>query len=268
MQIDARVNRDRAKSIVGVALFHAAIGYALIHGLGFVPVAVAEEPLTIFDVAPEPPPPPVAEPDKPAPAPKKPEPKDPEGAASPKNLRDTPSPIVAPPPAIVLPVISPVIAAPVAADGNRESAGAADVPGPGTGSGGQGTGRGSGSAGDGMGGGGGGGTGGDDIPSRLIRGEIRDSDYPRAAVVAGSSGTVHLRFTVTPKGRVAGCTITRTSGHPSLDEVTCRLITRRFRYRPARDASGRAVSDTVQGEHLWQVGPEPPVTEIEPTIWE
>lgn len=266
MQVNRQANRDRAKSVAGVVLFHAAIGYVLIRGLGFAPTTAVEDELRIFDVAPEPPLP-LAEPAKVEPKAAKPKPKDPEGAASPKNLRDTPSPIVAPPPAVVLPVISPVVAAPVAADGNRASAGASDVPGPGTGSGGLGTGLGSGSAGRGTGGGGGGGTALERGP-RLISGRIGDDDYPRSNIQADSDETVYLSFVVATDGRVRACTVTRSSGNARLDETTCRLIKRRFRYRPARDAQGEPVAWRIDGTHVWQVPPEPPVTEIEPTIWE
>ncbi len=261
LQIDQE-KRDRLKSAVAVAAFHALLGYALINGLGFEVVRQAGAEFKLFDVTEEPPPPPA----KPAP-PAKVEskiakPKDPEGAASPANLRDTPSPIVAPPPVIRLEVPSPVIAAPVAGQGNADEAGAADVPGPGTGSGGEGNGLGSGEQGTGTGGGG----GGRGTRARLLSGSIRDSDYPRSALRAQIGGTVYLRFVVAPNGRVSECAVTRSSGSGELDATTCRLIMRRFRYRPARDAQGRAIADVIRGEHLWELRAPPPPVEVEPDI--
>lgn len=85
----------------------------------------------------------------------------------------------------------------------------------------------------------------------LMSGRIRNSDYPRAARNAGAEGTVHVQFAVQPNGRVGGCSVTRSSGHPTLDATTCRLIQRRFRYDPARDADGRAVGDTIVGRQVW-----------------
>ena len=260
-------NRDRIKSALGVAAFHAVLGYALLAGLGFeVPAAVSEQ-LKLINLAEEPPPPPIKEP-KPVEvrtekeSVKKARAEKPEGAASPPNLTSTPTPIVAPPPEIRLPVPSPVIAAPVAGVGSDPSAGAADIPGPGTGSGGQGTGTGSGAGGSGAGGGGGGGR----IRARWISGRIRDRDYPRAAARAGIGGTVFLRFVVAPDGRVSECRVTRSSGSPDLDSTTCRLILQRFRYRPARDSTGRPVPEVITGEHHWELGEEPEAVEIEPTI--
>ena len=254
------VNRDRIGSALAVAALHALLGYLLLTGLGFKVAPELGEKLKLFDVPEDPVPPPLAEPARPEAERQKPRMEDPEGAASPANLRDTPSPVVVPPPAIRLKIPSPVVAAPVAGAGNRPSAGAADVPGPGTGSGGEGTGTGSGSAGSGTGGGGGGGA----TRARLIRGSIDGSDYPRSAVRARLSGTVGLRFVVGPTGRVESCAVTRSSGSPELDETTCRLILRRFRYRPARDVRGRPVADVIVGAHDWRFELRRPPPGMEP----
>jgi protein TonB len=103
------------------------------------------------------------------------------------------------------------------------------------------------------------------MPVRWISGRIMDADYPRSAVRARASGTVFLRFVVAPNGRVSDCGVTRSSGNRDLDETTCRLIVRRFRYRPAMDAEGRPVSATIRGEHVWELGAEPDPIELEPT---
>lgn len=251
-------------SILGVALIHAALGYALLRGLGYAPSLEPDEKLVVFDVVPEPPPPepPPVVPEV-APAKNlKPRTPDPEGAASPKNLRDTPSPIVVPPPVIRLEVPTPIVAAPIAGEGVRPSAGASDVPGPGTGAGGVGTGTGSGASGNGTGGGGGGGAG---RGPRLIRGAIYDSDSPGDGVY-GPDRIVSLRFVVDTDGRVRDCAVTRSSGDRALDGVTCRLITRRFRYRPAENGNGDPIPSTIAGEHIWESRPEPEPIDIEPDI--
>jgi protein TonB len=256
--------RDRLKSAAVVGLIHALIGYVLLTGLGFGPSAMVPDALKMFNVAKEEPPPPPAKPARPDVEKKtrKARPKNAEGAASPANLRNTPTQIVAPPPEIRLPVPPPIPAAPVAGQGSAEAAGAAKVPGPGTGSGGIGNGLGSGRFGDGTGGGGGGGLG---TRARWLSGSITDSDFP-ANVRRG--GTVHLRFTVAPSGRISDCAVTRSSGSRELDNVTCRLIMRRFRYRPARNAEGRPIASTVLGEHVWDVAPPPPDIWVEPDIEE
>jgi periplasmic protein TonB len=240
--------RDRIKSAVGTGLFHALLGYAFLMGSGYqIPPELKPE-LKIFAVT-EPPPPPVQLPPPAGPMTRKERTPKPEGAASPPNLKDTPKPVVAPPPKIPLPVQNPLPAAPIAGEGNAAAAGAAQVPGPGTGSGGQGIGTGSGRFGNGTGGGGGGGR-----PSNVewISGRILDSDYPRRAFEAGAEGVVSLRFVVGTNGRVTRCQVTRSSGRADLDETTCRLIRQRFRYRPARDSWGRAIPATIVGQHEWE----------------
>lgn len=256
MVLNRDVDRDRLKSAAGVAAFHAVLGYALITGLGFeLPVEVREK-LEVFDVV-EPPPPPV---EKPVPAKVRVE--APEGAASPPSLKANPTPIVAPPPVIKLNVPPPVVTVPEPTplpEGTAPTAGVAAIPGPGTGTGGEGNGTGAGGQGSGTGG------GGFASPARWISGRIRDSDYPRAAVRARASGTVFLRFVVAPSGRVSDCRVTRSSGNRDLDETTCSLIIRRFRYRPAIGPDGRPVAEAIRGEHVWDLGPEREPIEIEPT---
>lgn len=260
----SRENKERTTSAAAVALLHALLGYAFLTGLGFEVGRAVDEGLKLFDVAEEPPPP-LATPARPdiEKKAKKAKPKDEEGAASPANLKHAPSDIVAPPPK--LPVEPPIEAAPVAGPGTSAEAGAANVPGVGTGAGGQGVGLGSGTRGTGTGGGGGGGR---PTRARWLSGSIRDSDYPNAALEARQSGTVYLRFVVAPSGRIGQCTVTRSSGSRALDSTTCRLIQSRFRYRPARDGAGKPIAETIRGEHIWELGPEPPPIEIEPEIVE
>ena len=60
-----------------------------------------------------------------------------------------------------------------------------------------------------------------------------------------------MRFTVGIDGRVSGCTVTRSSGYALLDTTTCRLIEKRFRYHPARDAQGQPVAETISLFYQW-----------------
>ncbi|MBA3677624.1 MAG: energy transducer TonB [Sphingosinicella sp.] len=240
--------RDRITSVLGTGIFHALLIYAFIMSSGLEMPPELKPAMKIFSVA-EPLPPPAQVPPPTGPMTRKKRTPKPEGAASPPNLKDTPKPVAAPPPKIPLPVLNPLPAAPIAGQGNAAAAGAARVPGPGTGSGGQGIGTGSGRFGNGTGGGGGGGGA---SRARWVSGRILDSDYPRKAYESGAGGVVSLRFVVGPSGRVTRCNVTRSSGRGDLDAATCRLILQRFRYRPARDEWGRAVPDTIIGEHEWQ----------------
>jgi protein TonB len=109
-------------------------------------------------------------------------------------------------------------------------------------------------AGSGAGGGYGGrgygeGEGGSDL--ELISGEILPSDYPRELGNAGIGGRVSVTFTVQVNGRPTGCRVTRSSGTPQLDALTCRIIEQRFRFRPSTDRYGRPIPDDVDWDHDW-----------------
>ena len=235
--------RERLRAALGALAVQGLLGWLLVTGL-VVHRTAREAPATrLLDFPLPPPPPPEAE--KP-PAPKPRQPRE-EGKASPPNLVSRASEVAAPVPAIVPP---PLPAAPKPAEGNDSSSGNAPVAGPGTGAGGTGNGTGSGGAGNGPGGGGG-------TTLRLIKGDITGRDYPRAAAEAGATGTVGLRFVVGIDGRVTDCRVTKSSGNADLDETTCRLIKKRFRYEPSRDARGRPYADVVTGEQVWELYDRP-----------
>ncbi len=234
-------DRDRIKASLGVVALHAVLGYALITGLAFDVGRTLSEGLRIFDVQ-QILPPPLEE----QPAPKAAGTQE-EGAAAPPNLKSEATPVVAPPPKIRLEVPPPLVSAPLPTPrpGNDPTAGASTVKAPGTGSGGEGSGTGSGGSGTGPGGGGGG------TRAQLERGKLLNEDYPRRAIRAGAEGTVSVRFTVGTDGRVGGCRVTRSSGNADLDSTTCRLIEKRFRYKPATDADGKPVPELVTKTYDW-----------------
>jgi protein TonB len=236
-------HQDRLKAAVGVAAFHALLGYAFVTGLAVDFAHGVADDLKIFDVPEAPPPPPA---DKSVPAKVKAE--APEGAASPPSLTAKATPLVAPPPKVQLDLPPPPIVTspkPAPALGNDRSTGASDIDGPGTGSGGEGAGTGSGGRGSGTGGG---------IAERAKRvsGSISGAtDYPRAARRGRIEGSVSVRFTVGIDGSVSGCRVTRSSANDELEATTCRLVERRFRYEPARNAEGRPVPEVVSRTFDW-----------------
>jgi len=209
----------------------------LAHGLGVRLNVVPTPAMQLVDFALPPPPPP--EPEI-APKPRPRTPKE-EGKAAPPNLVSRATEVATP---VKTPLPQPMPAATTPAQGSDASLGNAPIAGPGTGAGGTGNGTGSGGRGNGAGGGGG-------TALRLLEGDITGRDYPRAAARAGAQGTAGLRFTVGVNGRVTDCQVTRSSGNADLDETTCRLIKKRFRYAPSRDATGRPYADVVTGEQEW-----------------
>lgn len=78
-----------------------------------------------------------------------------------------------------------------------------------------------------------------------IRAVFSADDYPAKAQRNGEEGTVQARLAVDTRGRVTRCSIIRSSGHASLDQVTCDILRKRASFIPARDANGKAVPDSV-----------------------
>lgn len=231
--------RDRIRSALATAAVIGAIGYGFIAGLSVPVTSIVTSGMQVFDVTPKPPPPPVRK-EKPQPVVSR----KPEGAASPPNLTAKATEIVAPPPPIPIPQ-PPVVTSTTPDVGAATHSGAAPVAGPGSGAGGTGSGTGSGRSGSGGGDGG--------TPIELLSGHLKSAMLPKALLKSGARGTVYLSFVVGVKGRVTSCVVTHSSGSAMLDTATCNLIERELRYRPATDASGRKIPQTVTGQQEWEV---------------
>lgn len=227
--------KQRLAAGVGTLLIAVAVGMALISGLDLQAVRKASEAISAIAL-PAPPPPP----EQPDPAPTAIARES--GEASATNRHAKAAPVAAPEPKLPPPKPPPLPAAPQPGAGRDASAGATPDPGPGSGAGGSGTGTGAGGSGVGTGGG-----------SRPAwrSGTIRDSDYPEAASRAKIGGDVEVRFTIQPNGRVTDCRIARSSGDVSLDATTCRLIERRFRFRPATNSAGIAIASPYGWRQSW-----------------
>src|SRR3546814_4122687 len=80
-----------------------------------------------------------------------------------------------------------------------------------------------------------------------------NADYPSSALRNEEEGTTGFRVTVGTNGRVTDCSVTSSSGSSTLDEATCRLITRRARFTPAEDSNGNPITDTYSNRIRWQI---------------
>lgn len=83
-------------------------------------------------------------------------------------------------------------------------------------------------------------------------GSISDEDYPSKAIREQKSGLATASFSSNELGRVENCRIILSSGSADLDEETCKIITRRWKYRPARDRMGSIIpTDNLQQSINW-----------------
>ena len=78
-------------------------------------------------------------------------------------------------------------------------------------------------------------------------------DYPPSALRSGESGTTGFRLDVGADGRVTNCTVTSSSGSSALDSATCRLLTRRARFTPARDSTGATTTGVHNSRIVWRI---------------
>ncbi|MGB7420110.1 MAG: energy transducer TonB, partial [Erythrobacter sp.] len=75
-------------------------------------------------------------------------------------------------------------------------------------------------------------------------GRIRDN-YPSRALREEVEGTVGVRVQVNAEGRVASCSVTRSSGSGILDDAACRGMERYARYNPALDRNGNPTTGSA-----------------------
>lgn len=231
MAYRAADNPDRLKALAGVLLVHAGLAAVIVSGLNVDMVATSFERLKTFDIDQAPPPPP------PPPSPTPDRAREKEGAAGKKAV---PTPVVAPPPKIVVPARSPLVASPVPATGSASSAGAASA-GTGTGAGGSGTGLGGGGSGDFS----------RFTPARMLN-KIPDREYRRISGGRIVRGSATIAFRVRPDGRMSGCRVVRSSGDATVDQIVCDAAAKYLRFSPARDPDGRAIAQDMSYTPSWR----------------
>jgi protein TonB len=219
--------RERITALAAVALVQLVLGFALLSGLHVEVRRPGDIVQRLIDVSlTKPPPPPQSPPPR----------SQHRQAAAPKAAPDKRGGSPGPQPAHAPPSVAPVVAVRPSAAPSGGGTGTGPALGAGAGGGPGGTGYGAGGAGSEL---------------EQIAGEITPRDYPRHLSDAGIGGVVGITFRVEPTGRVSRCSVTRSSGVPELDALTCRLIVQRFRYRPSTDRYGRPIADEVDGEHEW-----------------
>ncbi len=82
---------------------------------------------------------------------------------------------------------------------------------------------------------------------------VTEDDYPSAAIRDKSEGTVRYSLQISASGLVAGCTIVESSGSATLDDATCRNITRRARFDPTIGEDGQPTTGIYVGAFTWRL---------------
>lgn len=81
-------------------------------------------------------------------------------------------------------------------------------------------------------------------------------DYPDSAMRSSAEGSTTVRLSIGTTGKVTGCEIIGSSGHSDLDNATCRILTSRARFTPAKNSDGTPTTDTFTQRVTWRLPPE------------
>ncbi len=90
-------------------------------------------------------------------------------------------------------------------------------------------------------------------PAVGARGNVfSDDDFPDASRRAEEAGVTRVSYVIGPDGKIQSCQVTQSSGFPRLDDATCKIIQRRFRFKPAT-VDGKPVTETKTQPVRWQL---------------
>ena len=212
-----QMSSNRTAALVVVGLIHLILGYVLVTGLALNVMKEAVEDLKTFDVEEEPPPPE----EEPPPPENQPQTPPPPQVAAPPPLVRTPMQVPTiqatpnPPPFVPTPVYRPAPPAPPAPPPVRRVE--------------------------------------PQSVSGNLQGLFRESDYPSSALDNEEQGTVSVSLNIGPNGRVSNCSVTGSSGSRTLDSATCRVLSSRAKFTPARDSSGNPTSGTFRQRITWRL---------------
>lgn len=213
---DQKMSGNKMVALIIVAILHVLVGYALVTGLAYSAVKKLKERVETFDVEEEKPP----EEEPPPPPPDKPVEPPPIVAPPPPISFEAPSPqiqtVTEPPKTVFTPTVTAPPPPPPAPPPPKFTPKAASPKGnPGS--------------------------------------WATTDDYPSRALREEREGTTRFRVTVGPDGKVTDCQITGSSGHPDLDEATCKNITRRARFTPATDGEGNPTTGSYSSAVRWVI---------------
>lgn len=82
---------------------------------------------------------------------------------------------------------------------------------------------------------------------------VSTDDYRGNWIRQELTGKARFRLEIAADGRVSGCTITGSSGHPELDAATCALVSKRAKFQPARGDEGQPVAGSYSNAIDWQL---------------
>lgn len=90
-------------------------------------------------------------------------------------------------------------------------------------------------------------------PVGSLLGVFSSDDYPSVAFDKEAGGSVGFALLIDEQGRVADCTVTRTSGVAALDAQSCATVKQRARFKPAIGRDGKPAKSSWQQRMTWRI---------------
>lgn len=90
---------------------------------------------------------------------------------------------------------------------------------------------------------------------------MTNADYPESPRQRGEQGALRFRLTIDESGKPNKCEISKSSGSIAIDNLTCALMMRRAKFKPARDAKGAVIPSIYSQTTTFQIMGEAPAVE-------
>lgn len=83
---------------------------------------------------------------------------------------------------------------------------------------------------------------------------FQSDDYPSSSLWSGHNGLVAFRLNVDEAGKVDGCRVLYRTNPDDFADLTCKILMKRARMKPALDASGKPVRSFYVNKVRWRAG--------------
>jgi protein TonB len=82
---------------------------------------------------------------------------------------------------------------------------------------------------------------------------VTRNDYPPVSLRLNETGVTIVKVQIDATGAVVSVELAKSSGHSRLDEKALQIVKSRFRYSPAKDASGNPIPATINQGVKWEL---------------
>ncbi len=90
------------------------------------------------------------------------------------------------------------------------------------------------------------------VPPQIIKAAVAEKDYSSDAKAQGIEGDADVSFTIGLDGKVNNCTAINAQANALLVNGSCKVVSR-WRFRPAKDETGKKVEDKVVQPFSWRI---------------